>query len=206
MGTPRMGYLSLMNCSSSTLVTSCPPDERTTMACFSGPRMRMPSMSACPPMVVRNAPWVSFLYAMNVPFCMHSISQLVEKCNSCSIIYSSIFGMSHASCGRRMVTTAAAALGVADVKAAAVAGDDLIADRQADAAASGLGGALVEFLLHVGQLRLRDAGAVVPDADDLRRPPPGSDGRRRCACRSRRAWRRCPARCRTPASAAPGRR
>ena len=48
--------------------------------------------------------------------------------------------------------------------------DDLIAHRKTDAAAPGLGGALVKLLLHIGQLRLWNAGAVVPDTDDLLRP------------------------------------
>ena len=43
--------------------------------------------------------------------------------------------------------------------------DDLIADRQTDAAAPGLGRPLVEFLLYIGQLRLRNARAEVPDGD-----------------------------------------
>ena len=34
----------------------CIRDRTATMACFSGPRMRMPSMRACPPMEVRNVP------------------------------------------------------------------------------------------------------------------------------------------------------
>ena len=63
-----------------------------------------------------------------------------------------------------------AAVGVADVEHAAVALDDLVAHRQADAAAPGLGGALVKLLLYIGQLRLRNAGAVVSDTDDLLRP------------------------------------
>ena len=63
-GRPSTGYLSRTSFSSSTLVTS-PSGARTTMACFSGPRMRMPSMSACPPMEVRKACFFSFL-AMNL--------------------------------------------------------------------------------------------------------------------------------------------
>ena len=62
---------------------------------------------------------------------------------------------------------------------------------------------LIELVLHVGQLLRRDAGAVVPDGDDHLAPRPGR-WRYRCACPSRRAWRRCPAGCRTPAAAAPG--
>ena len=54
--------------------------------------------------------------------------------------------------------------------------DDLVAHRQADAAAPGLGGALVEFLLYEGQFLRRDAGAEVPDADHLIAALPG-DGR-----------------------------
>ena len=45
-------------------------------------------------------------------------------------------------------------------------GDDLVADRQTDAGATGLGAALVEFLFDQRQLVLGDAGAVVPDLDD----------------------------------------
>ena len=60
---------------------------------------------------------------------------------------------------------AAAAGGVADVQRSVVAVDDLIADGEADAGAPGLGGALVEFIFNVGQLVLRHAGAVIPDAD-----------------------------------------
>ncbi len=44
-----------MSRSSSTFSTSSPSWLRTTMAFFSGPRIRMPSMSACPPMLVRKA-------------------------------------------------------------------------------------------------------------------------------------------------------
>jgi hypothetical protein len=44
-GQPSQGFLSLVSFSSSTLVTM-PSGPRTTMDCFSGPRMRMPSMSA----------------------------------------------------------------------------------------------------------------------------------------------------------------
>ena len=51
----------------------------------------------------------------------------------------------------------AASGGIGDVKLAAVEVDDLIADRQADAAAAGAGGALVEFLLHVCLLYTSDA-------------------------------------------------
>ena len=50
-GRPRIGYLSLMSFSSSSLMTS-PSGPRTTIHCFSGPRIKMPSMSAWPPMVV----------------------------------------------------------------------------------------------------------------------------------------------------------
>ena len=45
--------------------------------------------------------------------------------------------------------------------------DDLVTDRKSDAAAPRLGGAFIEFLLHIGQLRLRDAGAEVADGDDV---------------------------------------
>ena len=64
----------------------------------------------------------------------------------------------------------AAALGIADVKGTTMESDDLIAHRKTDAAAPGLGGALVKLLLYIGQLRLWNAGAVVPDTDDLLRP------------------------------------
>ena len=55
--------------------------------------------------------------------------------------------------GRVMVTTAPppSALPISKVPPWRV--HDLIAHRQTDAAATGLGGALVEFLLHIGQLR-----------------------------------------------------
>lgn len=49
---------------------------------------------------------------------------------------------------------------------AAVHGDDLLAHGKADAAAAGFGAALVKFELDAGKLFFRDAGAVVPDADD----------------------------------------
>ena len=45
-------------------------------------------------------------------------------------------------------------------------GDDLVADRETDTGAAGLGAALVKFLLDQRDLVLRDAGAVVPDGDD----------------------------------------
>ena len=45
-------------------------------------------------------------------------------------------------------------------------GDDLLAHGKADAAAAGFGAALVKFELDAGKLFFRDAGAVVPDADD----------------------------------------
>ena len=48
----------------------------------------------------------------------------------------------------------AAALGIADVKGTTMESDDLIAHRKTDAAAPGLGGALVKLLLYIGQLRL----------------------------------------------------
>ena len=57
-GQPRIGCFSLTRCSSSTFSTS-PSSVRQTMACFSGPRMRMPSMRACPPMDVRKETLVS---------------------------------------------------------------------------------------------------------------------------------------------------
>ena len=44
---------------------------------------------------------------------------------------------------------------------------DLVAHSQTDAAAPGLGGALVEFLLHIGQFCRRNAGTVIPDPDHL---------------------------------------
>ena len=43
----------------------------------------------------------------------------------------------------------AAALGIADVKGTTMESDDLIAHRKADAAAPGLGGALVKLLLYI---------------------------------------------------------
>lgn len=52
--------------------------------------------------------------------------------------------------GRQMVTTAPPPSGVADGEDAVVKADDLIAHRKADAAAPGLGGALVELLLDEG--------------------------------------------------------
>ena len=65
-GTPRTGYRSFTSFSSSTLRMS-PSCPRHTMASFLGPRMRMPSISACPPMLVRK-PQLSFLFlAMDVP-------------------------------------------------------------------------------------------------------------------------------------------
>ena len=67
----------------------------------------------------------------------------------------------------------AAALGVLDGQRAAVAADDLVADRQPDAAAPCFGRAFVELLLHVGQLRLRDARAEIPDGDGVAVPRPG---------------------------------
>ena len=57
-GQPRIGCFSLTRCSSSTFSTM-PSCVRQTMACFAGPRMRIPSMSACPPMDVRNETLVS---------------------------------------------------------------------------------------------------------------------------------------------------
>ena len=100
---------------------------------------------------------------------------------------------------------AAAPLGVADVQHALVAGDDLLAHRQADAGASGLGRTLIELVLDVGQLLLGDTRGHSPGCGSPPRPLPGPPTRR-SACRSRRAWRRCPADCRTPGAAAPGRR
>ena len=52
-GYPIHGCLSLLSLSGSTRETSVPSLLRQTMACRSTPRMRMPSMSACPPMEVR---------------------------------------------------------------------------------------------------------------------------------------------------------
>lgn len=40
-------------------LSTSPSSVRQTMACFSGPRMRMPSMRACPPMDVRKETLVS---------------------------------------------------------------------------------------------------------------------------------------------------
>gem|GEM_PF-6298323 len=54
---------------------------------------------------------------------------------------------------------------VGDVQPAAVAGDDLVADGETDAGAAVLGAALVELLLYVGELRLRDAVSVVAHGD-----------------------------------------
>ena len=51
-GRPRMGCLSLMRTRSSTFSSSWPSGLRTTMARFSGPIIMMPSMSACPPIMV----------------------------------------------------------------------------------------------------------------------------------------------------------
>ena len=65
-GRPKTGYLSLMSFSSSSLTTRPPSGSRTTIACFSGPRIKMPSMSACPPIVVRKV--LHCLSAIKTPF------------------------------------------------------------------------------------------------------------------------------------------
>ena len=94
-----------------------------------------------------------------------SIAQLAEKCNSCSIFLQFFFRLPlqrQADGDHRT-----AAVGVADVELSAVEMHDLITDRQTNAAAPRPGGALVELLLHIGQLRLGDAGAEVPDGDDI---------------------------------------
>src|SRR5699024_3678410 len=123
------------------------------MACFSGPRMRTPSISACPPMVVRKAPLFSSSVIVQ-PFSLlkSSIAQAGTNCNICSFIL--------LRPGQGDGDQAAAALGVDDVEGAVVEVYDLVAHRQADTAAPGLGGALVELLLDEGQLRLGDAGAI----------------------------------------------
>ena len=51
-----------------------------------------------------------------------------------------------------------------------MAGDDLLAHRQADAGASGLGRSLIELVFDEGQLLLGHAGAIVPDAHHHLRP------------------------------------
>ena len=124
IGTPRMGYLLLMNFRSVTLVTS-PSGERTTMASFSGPRMRIPSISACPPIVVRNAPCF-FSICLNDPFCdKHTtarlkMQQLFDYLQFFFCLPLQRQADSHHS---------AASGGIGDVKLAAVEVDDLIADR-----------------------------------------------------------------------------
>ena len=51
-GRPRAGCLSLMSTRSSTCSSSPPSGLRTTTAFFSGPSIMIPSMRACPPIMV----------------------------------------------------------------------------------------------------------------------------------------------------------
>ena len=51
-GQPSAGCLSFMSRSGSTFSVN-PSFVRHTMACLSGPRIMMPSISACPPIIVR---------------------------------------------------------------------------------------------------------------------------------------------------------
>ena len=62
-GTRRIGCLSRFMPRSSTFVFRVPSARRQTIACFFGPRIRIPSISACPPMLVLNAQ-LSFLFVM----------------------------------------------------------------------------------------------------------------------------------------------
>ena len=67
------------------------------MACYSGPRIKMPSISACPPMLVRKAQDL-FSSAMKFPFCNPIISGFFSKVKH--LFYFHCFGP-----GRQMVTT-----------------------------------------------------------------------------------------------------
>ena len=59
-GQPRAGCLSFTSFRGSTF-SVMPSAVRQTMACLSGPRIRIPSISACPPMVVRKQTCSLFL-------------------------------------------------------------------------------------------------------------------------------------------------
>ena len=65
--------------------------------------------------------------------------------------------------GKNHQTTAA--VGVADIHLSLVTGDDLVADREADAGAAVLGAAFIEFFLYVGELCLGNSASVVPEED-----------------------------------------
>ena len=84
----------------------------------------------------------------------------------------SIFSFHRRGNGQTNRYDCAAAFGIPNIKNAAVPPDNLIAHRKADAAAAGLGAALIKLLLDKRKLRLRNTGAVVPDAQDIILPLP----------------------------------
>ena len=62
---------------------------------------------------------------------------------------------------------AAAALGIADGQRSVMQADDLVTHGKTDAAAPGAGGPFIKLFLDMGQILGRDAGAIVPDGDDI---------------------------------------
>ena len=66
-GQPSTGCLSFTRLRGSTFSVS-PFSVRQTMACLSGPRMRMPSISAWPPIEVRKQTWLLSFFAIGISF------------------------------------------------------------------------------------------------------------------------------------------